>query len=91
MRKKIIPNKLWTYRKKKGLSQKRVAFLIAQKTSSQLSHYERGDKRPNLVNALKLEILYRVPVAYLFHELYDELREDIHTRESSLRKMLEKE
>lgn len=91
MGKKIIPNKLWTYRKKKGLSQKRVAFLIDQKTPSQLSHYERGDKRPNLTNALKLEILYHVPVAYLYHELYDKLREDIHTRESSLRKLLEKE
>ena len=91
MRKKIIPNKLWTYRKKKGLSQKRVAFLISQKTPSQLSHYERGAKCPNLINALKLEILYHVPVAYLFHELYDELREDIQTRESNLKNMFEKE
>ncbi|HRS96586.1 MAG TPA: helix-turn-helix transcriptional regulator [Smithella sp.] len=91
MPKQVIPNRLWTYRKKKGLSQKRVAFLIAQKNSSQLSHYERGDKRPNLMNALKLEILYRVPVAYLYHELYDKLRDDIQTRESTLKKMLEKE
>jgi transcriptional regulator with XRE-family HTH domain len=70
MRKKIFPNRLWTYRKKKGLSQKRVAFLIAQKTSSQLCHYERGDKRPNLTNALKLEILYHVPVSFLYRDLY---------------------
>jgi transcriptional regulator with XRE-family HTH domain len=87
----ITQNSLWTYRKKKGLSQKRVAFLLAHKTPSQLSHYEQGAKLPNLANGLKLEIIYRVPVAYLYHQLYNKLREEIFTRETALKKMLGKE
>ncbi len=74
-------NSLWVYRKKIGLSQKRVAFFLGQKTSSQLSHYEQGSKVPGLVNALKLEIIYRTPVAFLFHDLYRKLKVDIRGKE----------
>ncbi len=74
-------NDLWVYRKKNGLSQKRVAFFLGQKNSSQLSHYEQGSKVPGLVNALKLEIVYRTPVAFLFHDLYRELKRDIRSKE----------
>jgi len=91
MRKKINPNRLWTYRRKKGISQKRAAFLLAHKTSSQLSHYERGVKTPNLKNALKLEILYNVPVAFLFRDLFLAISRDIKNKETALSKMLEKE
>jgi len=81
MSKKIAANNLWIYRKKKGFSQKRVAFFLDHKTSSQLSHYERGAKYPNLINALKLEIIYQVPVSFLYGDLYKKLREDIRARE----------
>lgn len=91
MSNKIISNSLWTYRKKNGLSQKRAAFFLAHKTSSQLSHYERGTKHPSLENALKLEIIYHVPVAFLFHDLYRKLQEAVKARETTLRKMLEEE
>ncbi len=87
MGKKRITNHLWSYRRKNGLSQKRVAVFLDHKTSSQLSHYERGAKYPNLVNALKLEIIYRVPVAFLYGDLYRKLREDIRAKEEKLSKM----
>ncbi len=76
-------NNLWAYRKKTGLSQKSVAFYLGQKTASQLSHYEQGGKIPGLINALKLEIVYRTPVAFLFHDLYRKLKEDIRKKEES--------
>ncbi len=87
MRKKASANNLWAYRKKNGHTQKRVAHFLDHKTSSQLSHYERGIKYPNLVNALKLEIVYRVPVAFLFNDLYGKLREDIRRREDQFNKV----
>ncbi len=90
MRKKAVANNLWSYRRKNGLSQKRVAFFLNHKTSSQLSHYERGAKCPNLVNALKLEIIYHVPVAFLFGDLYGKLREDIQAREQKLGDLIPK-
>lgn len=88
MSRKAISNGLWTYRKKKGLSQKRVAFLLGHKTTSQLSNYERGRKLPGLINALKLEIICEMPVGFLFHELYHSLKEDIKAKEEKLRRIL---
>jgi len=91
MVKKKTPNSLWAFRKKHGLSQKRVAFFLRHKTPSQLSHYERGRKIPGLINALKLEIIYQVPVAVLFADLYQTLKEEIGDRDARLKKMLEAE
>ena len=80
MAERKILNNLWTYRKKNGLSQRKVAFLLGHKGSSQLSHYERGAKLPSLKNALRLEIIYHVPVAFLFRELHEGLRMEIRKR-----------
>lgn len=91
MCKKKIANSLWTFRKKQGLPQKRVSFFLGHKASSQLSHYERGRKLPGLMNALRLEIIYQVPVAVLFGDLYQTLKEEIGDRGTRLKKMLEAE
>ena len=85
MAKKTILNNLWTYRKRFGLSQKQAAFLLDHKTTSQLSRYEKGTKVPGLETALKLEILYRVPVAFLFYDCYQKLKDEIRSKEDSLR------
>ncbi len=84
MPKKEIKNCLWACRRKNGFSQKRVAIFLGHKRSSQLSHYECGRKLPNLTTALKLEIIYRTPVAFLFYDLYNDLREKIRAKEASL-------
>jgi transcriptional regulator with XRE-family HTH domain len=76
-----IKNDLWTYRKKMGLSQKRAAYFMGIDKTNALSLYERGNKLPGLINALKLEIVYRTPVAFLFADLYDRLRKEIRGRE----------
>ncbi len=78
-------NDLWTYRKKMGFSQKRVASCAGLRTGNSLSRYERGSKLPSLINALKLEIVYRTPVAFLFGKLYSKLRKDIRNREEKLK------
>jgi len=85
-----VKNNLWTYRKKMGLSQKRAACFAGLK-SSDLSRYENGVKLPNLPNAIKLEIVYRTPVAFLFGELYEELRKEIRKREETLKSKEENE
>lgn len=73
-----------------GLSQKMVAFIVSLK-SSDLSRYEHGVKLPNLPNALKLEIIYRTPVAFLFGELYEELKKEIRKREEILKSQSQEE
>ncbi len=83
-----IRNYLWTYRKKMGLSQKRVAHFLGLNGPNDISRWEHGVKVPNLVNLLKLEIVYRVPVAFLFGDLYRRLKEEIRGREEKLKKDL---
>jgi len=80
----VIKNGLWTCRKKMGLSQKRVAYFLGLHCTSTLSRWEHGAKLPNLVNALKLSIAYRMPVAFLFPGYYQKLKKEIREREERL-------
>lgn len=83
---KKVKNCLRLYRKKNGLQQKEVASLMGFKTTTSISHYERGSKFPSLRNALRLEIVYHTPVAFLFRELYEDLKKEIQVRrEKSLK------
>lgn len=66
-------NRLWSARKRRGLSQKQVAFLLGHHTADQISRYEKGLRLPTLETALKLEIIYRTPLRMLFSERYDQL------------------
>ena len=61
-----------------------VAHLLDHKGTSVLSNYERGERLPSLANALKLGIILRVPVEFLFGALHDELRDQIRTEEERL-------
>jgi transcriptional regulator with XRE-family HTH domain len=80
----IKVNCLRLYRKKNDLSQKKAAYLMGLKTASSLSHYEKGDKAPSLKNALKLEIVFHAPAAFLFREFYSELKKEVEERREKL-------
>jgi transcriptional regulator with XRE-family HTH domain len=77
-------NRLASYRRRRGYSQKRVAHLIGHKSHGALSGYERGRVLPTLTTALKLEIVLRTPVAFLFPGVYEALRNDIRAEEDRL-------
>lgn len=79
-----VCNYLRLYRKKNGLSQKDVAYLIGYKSTNSISNYERGHKLPQLANLLKLEIIYHTPVAFLFKDHYQEFKKEIQKRAQSL-------
>lgn len=80
----MIKNNLWQYRKRWGYSQKQVAFLLGHKSTWPISDYERGKRLPTLTTALKLEIILRVPVAFLYQDLYGNLKRKIREAEESL-------
>ena len=88
MEEKHNTNRLMLYRKRMELSQKQVASILGLKNLAVLSHYERGTSRPSLQRALGLEIVYRVPVAFLFPELYEEMRAKIRAKESRMSRTL---
>ena len=77
-------NSLVLYRRRMGFSQKQVARLLGHRDTSMVSHYEHSRALPPLVVALGLEIIYRVPVAFLFPSMYDELKRQIRHDEECL-------
>ena len=80
------PNRLWRYRQRMGFSQQQVAELAGYLTASDISRFERGERIPSLLMALKLEVIFRVPVAFLYQDLYLRLREGIRAKEEALRR-----
>ncbi len=64
-----------------GFSQAQVGELAGYQSGADISRLERGERLPSLILALKLEAIYRVPVAFLYHDLYLRLREAIHAKE----------
>jgi transcriptional regulator with XRE-family HTH domain len=78
------PNDLVLYRKRMGFSQKQVARLLGHRDTSMISHYEHNRALPPLAVALGLEIIYRVPVAFLFPGMYNELKRTVRDKEDAL-------
>jgi transcriptional regulator with XRE-family HTH domain len=76
-------NNLVLYRRRMGFTQKQVARLLGHRDASMISHYEHCRALPPVAVALSLEIVYRVPVAFLFPAMYDELKQQIRRKEES--------
>lgn len=71
---------LRVYRKRSGLSQSEVAFLLGSKDGSQLSRYEKHHRIPPLHVALALEGIFGVRAAELFAGLYDSVMSEVSKR-----------
>ena len=67
-----------------GFTQRQVARLLGHRDASMVSHYEHSRALPPLAVALGLEIIYRVPVAFLFPAMYDEMKQEIRQQEEML-------
>lgn len=77
-------NKIATFRRRRGLSQRQMAVLLDNRSHAALWTYEQGVVIPSLESALKLEIVLRTPVAFLFPSLYESLRNEIRAKEEKL-------
>jgi len=77
-------NELIIYRRRMGFSQKQVAVVLGLQSTSMLSRYESGQSLPPLFTALRLEILYRIPVAFLYSEAYRSLKEETRGLEEQM-------
>jgi transcriptional regulator with XRE-family HTH domain len=78
------PNQLDIFRRRMKFSQRQVTHLLGHKDTSAWSDYERGARLPSLTNALRLGVILRVPIEFLFGALYDELRDQIRAEEERL-------
>jgi transcriptional regulator with XRE-family HTH domain len=78
-------NRLAFYRRRIRYSQKQVSSLLDLETVQTVSRYEKGHLTPTLAIALRLAAIYRVPVDFLFHPQYVELRKNIRAKEAIMR------
>jgi transcriptional regulator with XRE-family HTH domain len=77
-------NKIASFRRRRGLSQRQMASLLDNRSHAALWTYEQGAVVPSLESALKLEIILRTPVAFLFPSLYESLRNEIRAKEEKM-------
>jgi transcriptional regulator with XRE-family HTH domain len=79
-----LPNYLKSHRKRSGLSQDEVAFLLGCASGAKVSRYERMVRQPTLETALACEAVYGVPVRTLFAGVYEKVEATIHQRAQAL-------
>ena len=68
-----IPSYLRTYRKRYGLTQDEVAFLLGCQSGTKVSRFERLARKPNLETALACEVVFGIPAHELFPRAYAEV------------------
>jgi transcriptional regulator with XRE-family HTH domain len=65
------PNKLKEYRLKAGLTQKQVAEKLGLQCEDRLSHWERGQGMPSVLNLIKLSRIYKGTSNDLYPKMLD--------------------
>lgn len=87
------PSRLALKRISLGLEQKQIASLLGQKTIYQYNRLENGQRAASLKDAVKLSLVFRLPISTLFDEYFqkcrDELQKQLNTSSLSDRIKLE--
>ena len=84
-----LENYLRTYRKKSGLTQREVGFLLGWKSGGSVARYEKRRRLPPLATALAYEAILGVPLSQLFAGIHDAARKNIQKRMLELRSKLQ--
>ena len=84
-----LENYLRTYRKRSGLTQREVAFLVGCRNGAQVSRYEKRRRLPPLRTALACEAAFGVPVSVLFAGLREVAGQAVGERLLALKSKLE--
>jgi transcriptional regulator with XRE-family HTH domain len=66
-----LDNYLRTYRKKLGLTQREVAFLLGYHGAAKVSRHERSGRIPDLQAVFAYEAIFQKPARELFAGIYD--------------------
>ena len=75
-----LPNYLRTHRRRTGLSQREVAFLLGSRTAETVCRYERFQRTPSLFMALACEILFQIPIREILGGEYQKVEEAVRRR-----------
>jgi len=75
-----LPNYLRTHRKRAGLSQDEVAYLLGCRSGAKVSRYERLARRPSLETAFAYEAVFGVPARELFAGIFEKVEREVVKR-----------
>ena len=89
MGKKRLPSYLRTQRKRSGLTQKELAFLVGAKSGAQLSRFERLRRLPPTETLIAFMIIFKKSPAELIPSVYDRILKLIHVRATELHEELQ--
>jgi transcriptional regulator with XRE-family HTH domain len=79
-----LPNYLRTHRKRLGLSQDDVAYLLGAVSGAKTSRYERFSREPGFRSALACEVVFQKPIRELFAGLYEQIEREVAVRAKEL-------
>ena len=68
------------FRKRIGLSQDEMAFLLGCRSGSQVSRYEHNTHQPSLRSTLVYELIFGVEAGRLFTGLHEEIEKETNHR-----------
>lgn len=77
---KKLQNYLRTHRRRAGLTQKQVAFLLGIKSVTRISRYERFHRLPDFRTSIGLEVIFHASARELFAGPYEEVEREIEKR-----------
>lgn len=83
-----LPNYLRAERKRRGLSQEEIAYLLGCESGAKVSRYERFRREPKLETALAYEALFATPVRDLFAGLAQDAEREAKKRARRLLRRL---
>lgn len=80
-----LSNYLRMHRRKAGLSQDEVGFLLGARGGAKTCRYERCARVPALRTVFAYEVMFRTPASELFRGLYRAVEKDVLERATVLR------
>lgn len=75
-----LSNYLLSNRKRLGLSQDEVAFLLGTWSGTKTNRHERFVREPNLAAALAYQVIFQKPINALFGGLYEKIEKLVAER-----------
>jgi transcriptional regulator with XRE-family HTH domain len=79
-----LQNYLRSNRKRLGLSQDEVAFLLGAQSGAKICRYEAFVRAPTLKTALAFEAIFNLPANKLFKGLYEDICDEVTARAKAL-------
>jgi transcriptional regulator with XRE-family HTH domain len=90
MRSHHLPNYLRACRKRAGLSQAEIAFLLGCRRAEHISRYEHFSRTPSLRTALAFCVIFQIPLNELFRGEYHKVEKAVCRRARRLAARLAK-